>query len=189
MGSFPSLPNEGGTIILSNQEGVQVDLAGYSEEMHFPLLVTTDGVALEKVHYDLAGSAENNWQSASSSSGYGTPGYINSQFVENSEKEMPLSVNPDVISPDGDGIDDNLVVAWQFPSEGWAGSITVYSSGGHQVRNLVDNELLGTSGQISWKGDSDNESLLPAGIYIIRMDVFNQQGKTEKHLVPCGLLR
>ncbi len=186
---FPSLPNGGGTIMLTGSNGTQIDLVEYSEDLHFPLLTTTDGVAVEKVHYDLEGIKKQSWQSASSTSGYGTPGYRNSQFIEHNQKEMPISLTPDVITPDGDGIDDNLIIAWGFPSEGWTGSISVYSSEGFLVRRLINNELLGTSGQVTWQGDDESESLLPSGIYVIRTDVFNQQGDTENYLIPCGLLR
>ncbi len=189
MSSFPSLPNDGGIIMLTGSDGTQIDLVEYSEDLHFPLLVTTDGVAIEKVHYDLEGMEKHSWQSASSTSGYGTPGYRNSQFVENYQTEMPILVTPDVITPDGDGFDDNLVVSWKFQAEGWSGSISIYSAHGYPVRTLVNNELLGTSGRVSWKGVDESDRLLPSGIYIVRMDVFNREGKTENHLIPCGLLR
>ena len=189
MSSFPSLPNDGGTIMLTGSDGTQIDLVEYSEDLHFPLLVTTDGVAIEKVHYDLEGMEKHSWQSASSSSGYGTPGYRNSQFIEHNQKEIPVSVTPDVITPDGDGVDDNLIVSWNFQSEGWSGSISIYSAHGYPVRALIKNELLGTSGQVSWKGIDESDRLLPSGIYIIRMDIFSREGETENHLIPCGLLR
>lgn len=189
MPSLPSLPNAETAVILQDEEGNRVDMVRYSEEMHFPLLANTDGVALEKIHYDLPGYDPASWQSASSLSGFGTPGYENSQFTDKPPACSPLSVFPEVVTPDGDGRDDAAVVSWDFGESGWTGTITVCSLSGHTVKVLINNELLGSSGSVSWNGSDGAGNIMPAGIFTIVLEAFHETGKTERHLVPCGILR
>ncbi len=81
-GSLPSMPDDKGHLILYNRELDQIDELVYSEEMHFSLLSTYEGVALEKINPAGKSEEKANWHSASESSGWGTPGAPNSIFDE-----------------------------------------------------------------------------------------------------------
>jgi hypothetical protein len=189
MSSFPSFANEEGIVILRSSGGETIDIMEYSDDLHFPMLVSSEGVSLEKTHYDLPGYDAKNWQSASSGSGYGTPGYENSQLTEIGTYKPKISVHPEVITPDGDGSSDVAIVSWSFEEDGWAGNLTVYNSAGQPVRILTNNVILGTSGHVTWNGTDDRGSLMPSGVFIILMDMYHPSGTTKRSAVSCGLVR
>lgn len=189
MSSFPSFANEEGIVILRSSGGETIDIMEYSDDMHFAMLVSSEGVSLEKTHYELPGRDANNWQSASSGSGYGTPGYENSQFTEIGTNNPEISVHPEVITPDGDGRGDVAIVSWSFKEGGWAGNLTVHNSAGQPVRVLTNNVTLGTSGHVTWNGTDDRGALMPSGVFIILMNMYHPSGTTKRLAVSCGLVR
>ena len=77
--SFPSFSDDKGDVIILNAQGNIVDEVKYYDHWHFPLISNTEGVSLERIDYN-APSVQNNFHSAASSAGYGTPGYKNSQY-------------------------------------------------------------------------------------------------------------
>ena len=54
-------------------------------------------ITMENNGYD-----PNNWHSASSSEGYATPGYQNSQYIQTPKTTHQFELNSSIISPDGD---------------------------------------------------------------------------------------
>ena len=81
-GSLPSMSDDKGHLILYNRELDKIDEVIYNEDMHYSLLSTNEGVALEKTIPQNKSEEEASWHSASESSGWGTPGAPNSVFVE-----------------------------------------------------------------------------------------------------------
>jgi hypothetical protein len=109
---------------------------------------------------------------------YGTPGLKNSQFnalIDNPQSS--LAIEPELFSPDGDGINDIVDMAYSFDESGYTGSLTIFNLDGLPVRYLVRNKLLGTSGQFSWNGINEENTLSPIGIYIAFMEAFTLDGK------------
>jgi hypothetical protein len=186
--NLPSLINESGHLILLSDSGVLVDEIKYSEKMHHPNLNFTDGVALERIHFNISGVDENNWQSASEASGFGTPTYQNSQFTEVHPVKDLISINPNVFTPDQDGVDDLLSITINLKERSYSVNVIIYNSNGQQVRHLVKNSLLGTNAQYFWNGLDEDGNLLPHGIYIIYTELFNLDGeiKAYKQSVVLG---
>jgi hypothetical protein len=77
---LPSFPDDQGSVLLLDAQGKELDMFSYKDDYHFPLLSNREGVSLERI--DPASPSQNpaNWHSASTDAGYGTPGYVNSQF-------------------------------------------------------------------------------------------------------------
>lgn len=86
LASMPTYPDDKGEVILLNDGGEIIDELNYDEKWHFTLISEKEGISLERIS---AGGATNdpfNWHSASTSSGYGTPGYRNSQVLPQEKK-------------------------------------------------------------------------------------------------------
>ncbi len=178
---FPDYSNESGEVLLLNKPGDLLDRFSYHEDMHYPLLNTTEGVSLERIHYDRPSHDATNWHSASGLSGFATPGYRNSQYSEGKKENGRVWVNPRVFSPGNDGLSDGANICYELEQPGFLANIIVFDASGRPVRHLVNNELLGTSGWYSWDGITDGRQKAPAGIYIILAELTGPDGKPERY--------
>jgi lamin tail-like protein/CHU domain-containing protein/Big-like domain-containing protein len=176
---MPSFNNDQGNVLLLLGENIIIDSFSYSENMHFPLLLYLDGVALEKINPHSNPSKDNDWHSAAESVGFGTPGYANSQLITTSDVEEEIVINPEIFTPDNDGIDDVLSIEYSFSSPGYIMSVTIYNSDGLQVKKLTDNEYVGADGSISWDGFMDSNSKALVGIYVFYITVYDTQGNVK----------
>jgi len=177
--NMPSFPDDGGDVIILNVQGDIIDEVNYSDKWQFPLVSNTEGVSLERINYD-GPSVQNNFHSAATSSGYGTPGYKNSQYRLHEDIAGAIKVSPDIFSPDNDGIDDFAVIDYSFPAPGYVANITIFDASGRRVRYLEQNALSGTKGYYRWDGLDDKNKKLPQGIYIIYTEIFNTAGKKKQ---------
>ena len=177
--SMPSFPDDGGSVVVLNAQGEVVDEVTYSDKWQFPLISNTEGVSLERIDFN-ASSVQNNFHSASSSSGYGTPGYKNSQYRLDEGVPGTIRISPDIFSPDNDGIDDFAVIDYSFPAPGYVTNITIFDASGRRVRYLEQNALSGIKGYYRWDGLDDKNRKLPQGIYIIYTEIFNTAGKKKQ---------
>jgi hypothetical protein len=155
--------------------------------MHFLMLNSTEGVSLERICQERPGDDASNWHSAAATAGFATPGYRNSQYLEITEVDGFLSLQPEVFSPDGDGRDDNLGIAYQFDSPGKLITVLIFNAEGRLVRTLVNNEMPGTQGAFSWDGTLDDRTPARDGIYIIYAETLDMAGKT-RHYKKAGVL-
>ena len=165
MESLPSYNNDTGVVILATKGLEIIDRFAYGEALHFPLLNSFDGVSLERINFNRPSEDLTNWHSAAEDVGFATPGYKNSQFGEIAEAVDPISLQPEVFSPDNDGTDDFLNISYQFDAPGNMGTITVFDARGRIIRKLVNNQLLGTEGVFTWDGIGDNNQKAPIGMY------------------------
>lgn len=180
LSSLPSFPDNKGTVILLNQQGTILDEVNYSDDWHFKLIDNAEGVSLERL--DPGGSSQNpeNWHSAASTAGYGTPGYKNSQFKNQQSIAATIEIAPKVFSPDNDGFDDITTIQYKINEPGYIANITIFDAAGRPVRNLVRNGTLSASGYWNWDGLDDKGLKLPVGTYILFTEIFNLQGKKNK---------
>lgn len=181
MSGYPSMNNDNGVVALTTKGGVVIDLVRYTSSMQYPLLKIVDGVSLERISPDRPSKETTNWHSASESVGYATPGYKNSQFgiMINDENEIALS--PAIFSPDNDGYNDFLTIAYAFGAPGNNLTITIYDASGRLVRNLVNHELCGTSGAYTWDGINNDRRKAMIGRYIVFIEIFDMQGRVKQY--------
>ena len=177
--STPSFNDDAGDVILLNEQGKIIDEVKYSDKWHFALISNTEGVSLERIDPN-APSVQSNFHSAATNVGYGTPGYKNSQFRSDLQVPGDITVTPDIISPDNDGMDDFATIQYSFPDPGSVSNITVFDAVGRPVRYLQRNALNGLKGYYRWDGLGEKQQKLPVGIYVIYTEVFNLKGKTKK---------
>jgi len=189
MSGFPSLNNDDMRCVIRRlADGAAIDSMEYDKNSHFPLINNRKGIAIERINFNRSSLDRTNWTSAAQSAGYGTPAFRNSQFSENPQSEAGrIEVLPEVFSPDNDGFDDVISIAYTFDGPGFSGSITIFDSRGRMIRNLVRTQVLGTSGTYSWDGTKDNGDKAPVGIYIIYLDAFTADGRVSKVRQTCVL--
>ncbi len=178
--SLPPMTNTEGLIVLAGKNHQQNDRVWYHEDMHYALLANKKGVSLERLHYNRCSREPSNWHSASTTSGYGTPGYINSQFsLYTDQAEDVFGLSPLVFSPDNDGVDDMLQITWHMSQAGFTANISVYDSRGRLIRTLRRSELLAMQGTITWDGITDDSQKADMGIYIIFIELFEPSGTVK----------
>ena len=176
MKAMPSLPDDNGHVLLLNNQGKIIDEFKYSDDIHFPLLRDKSGVALEKTNPINSSNTLSNWHSASASSGYGTPTFVNSQFIKNDSSNVSITITPENISPNNDGISDILSIQYQFQKPENLMSIYAFDYNGSLVKKIVDNGLCGTQGFYFWDGLDESKRKLRPGLYIILVETIDLKG-------------
>lgn len=171
---MPSYNIDSGTVYLFfNSE--QIDRVSYKEEWQFSLLDDFDGVSLERISTNGLSNESSNWHSAAESIGFATPGRVNSQFQYVGTTES-ISLQKDVFSPDQDGFEDVLVVNYAFEQSGLLAKVRIFDDFGREVKLLLSNELIGTTGFFTWDGVNADQAKSPIGIYIVLVEVFATDG-------------
>ncbi|MEI2695787.1 MAG: lamin tail domain-containing protein [Saprospiraceae bacterium] len=177
---LPSISDEGGILILAVRDHNTLrvlDSFQFDESWHHPFLKDPEGVSLEKIHLELASDNKQNWQSASKTYFFATPGIKNSQWqdsLKNSEQFIP-SLSSIWISPNGDNLMDFLEIKFHLPKSGFNSRIEVFDLSGYRVKKLKS-QLLATDDFVIWNGDSDQGTRLARGNYIIRMELLHPDG-------------
>ena len=179
LSSLPSFPDDEGDVIVLNFQGAVVDELKYKDDWHFALLNNDEGVSLERIDPEGESQRQDNWHSAASTAGYGTPTYKNSQYKLAQSIKATVEVTPKVFSPDNDGRDDIASIQYKTTEPGYIANITIYDANGRPVRNLVKNGTLGLQGYWTWDGLDDKRLKLPVGTYILFTEIFNLNGKKE----------
>lgn len=177
---LPTFTNGAGTVVLLSAAGDTLDLFNYSDDLHFALLDDVDGVSLERVDPDRPTGDNSNWHSASEAVDFATPGYRNSQYAPAPAAQGEVTIEPAIFSPDNDGYQDLLTIVYRFDEPGFVGTMKVFDIAGREMRTLMDNELLGTGGSVSWDGLMDGSELARIGPYIIYLEAYDLAGNVEK---------
>ncbi len=178
--SMPSYNDDQGDVVILNAQGMIVDELKYDAKWHFKLINDPEGIALERIGYHTATQNPDNWHSAATSSGYGTPTYKNSQYRTGLQPLGEVTIQPEIVSPDNDGMDDFANIICSFPAPGYIANITIFDAAGRVVRYLQRNALCGIKATFRWDGIGEKGQALPAGIYIIYTAVFNLEGKKRE---------
>lgn len=182
---IPTYNNSDGQAVLLDPDGNTVDRFDYDENMHFSLLRDVKGVSLERIDFNRPSDDRTNWMSAAENVNWATPGYENSQFMQSAQEDGEVWVDPEVFSPDNDGYQDVLNINYRFDQSGLVGNIKIFDSSGRLVRRLMQNELLGTEGVISWDGTGDDMERARVGIHVVYMEVFSSDGYTKGYKLSC----
>ncbi len=183
---LPSMNSDEDVVTLSDKNNVVIDNFIYTSKMHFPLLVNTKGVSLERIDFNRSTNDKTNWNSAAEGVGFGTPAYRNSQYLQ-ADGGNGVTINSPLFSPDNDGYNDVLNITYKLDEPGKAANVYIYDSKGRQVRYLIRNEQLTQDGTFSWNGINDDNEKSAIGIYIVYVELFNFSGKVNKYKLSCTL--
>ena len=188
-GSFPSMPDDKGHLILLSRELDKIDEVAYTEKMQSTLLSGYEGVALEKVNPGNKSEEARNWHSASESSGWGTPGAPNSVYSEINVASDVVNLSSSRITPDDDGSEDFLKIDFMLAGNSNVVSVTIFDETGNYVRNVAENMYVGTEASLLWDGTADDGSMVNTGIYIVFITMFDDYGKTSRWKKVCTVIR
>jgi len=158
---FPSLNNQGDSMVLSDVTGFVYDRLYYEGDWG-----VDKNTSLERVSSEVASDERANWSRCVSPEG-ATPGLENSIHAVVGHNEAILSLSPNPFSPDGDGLDDRAVISYQFPFSVANLRVLVYDRGGRIVRRILGGGEVAGKGDLLWDGRDDTGSFLPVGIYLI----------------------
>jgi hypothetical protein len=186
--SLPAYGNSGGTVHITDRFFNPIDRFDYKPNMHYALLTSHEGVALERIHFEAATQNEQNWTSAAAGAGFGTPGYQNSQFSELLADDDLLSVIPAVFSPDGDGFEDYTEFCCHFAEMENHVTLAVYDRTGGLIKMIANNKPCGAQECFRWDGDTDKGSRATPQIYVVKLQYWNISGKKKNQIKAVGII-
>ena len=187
MKNLPSYSDDAGIVVLLNDSLEVLDEFSYSAKMHSPFMADENGVSLERISLEKPTDDRSNWASAAASAGFATPGLPNSQAESETAIQDEITTEPPAFSPNGDGYNDQLTIKFTLNKPGYIANIRIFNVVGRQVKFLVKNQSLAQVGSWLWDGDSDNAQRLNLGVYIILVELFDQDGHTKILKKTCTL--
>ena len=177
LSKLPILANTASTLVLfRTADGEVIDEVSYSSKWHASSVKNRKGVALERIDPDAATQNPANWTSASETVGFGTPGYQNSQYG-NPSSEGSTGIEPPVwIEESG-----SYRISYLLDRPGYNCRAFVFNTSGIRVAEIVNHQLLGTSGELTWSGIANSGSALPPGIYIFYAEIYHPEGVVKRY--------
>ena len=168
---LPALNNQGATIVLlRTADSTVVDEVTYSAKWHSGAVKIRKGVALERISPDGSSQEAANWTSASSETGYGTPGYKNSQSGTSSQIEEGATIS----EPEYNASTRDYLIRYRMDKPDYRCQMAVYSSNGQKVAVIANNQLLTPEGEIRWDGAG-----LTPGVYIFYVELYHPDGSSQ----------
>ena len=181
---LPVLSNTGSTVVLYREEGeIIIDEVSYSPKWHAPTVKNKKGVALERKDPDKDSQNADNWTSAASSAGFGTPGLENSQYLNGETETDSEEIDDPIYQPTG-----TFQIPYRLNQSGYMARGWIFDLSGRKVALIADNTSLGTQGYLEWNGKGRDGSPINTGIYIIYLELWHPGGnvirKKQVLLIP-----
>ena len=177
---LPSMDNENGQLIIYKRNAdslALIDSFSYDQSMHSLFLDEVDGVSLERIHPD-----QTYWQSAASSTNYGTPGLPNSQLVLPLNPGLEVFIENEVFSPDADGFKDFCRLHLNLSSPKLC-TIKIFDEWGSLQGLLLEQAWLGGETEVIWDGRLNNKSA-SLGIYILSIELIDEDANEDRVQMP-----
>lgn len=177
---LPSYNNDDDVVVLLNKNLEIIDELAYSDDLHNPWLADVDGVSLERISVAKETNLPENWTSANTESGYGTPGSKNSQAGNINLTKPKITFEPEAFSPNFDGYNDVYKIHYDLDKPGYVGNVKIFDSKGRFILQLTQNEIMGTQGEILWDGEDETGQRQSIGVYVVAVEIFNTEGKVYR---------
>lgn len=177
---MPSYNNDDDDVVLLNENLEIIDELNYSEDLHHPLLKDVEGISLERTNINEPTNDPINWHSASTEAGYATPGYENSQVVQEDIYVPTVTFNPESFSPNSDGYNDDYWIEIQTERPGYVINTWIFDATGRTIFQLAKNEILGTSDEFFWDGNDETGQRQPLGVYVVLVELFDLDGRVYR---------
>ncbi len=174
---LPSLNDDEGTVALIATDNTVIDFFSYTDDYHAVFLKDDEGVSLERLSVSALTNDAANWHSASATAGFATPGYVNSN-VRGEALVDKVKVDPEIFEPIT-GQPAFTQIHYNFGAGGYVANVKILDTQGREIKQLVNNSTLGTTGFFRWDGDMNDGTKARTGYYIVWMEVFNANGKVD----------
>jgi hypothetical protein len=163
-----ALNNAGDSLMIFDVSLHPVDSVFYLDDWSH----TGNGVSLERINPSHASNDPVNWADCVVTE-HATPGRANSVLIQPSAGEAMLQCEPNPFSPDGDGRDDQLFIRYHLPFATTQMNIKIFDVRGRLVRWLMNNQAVGSAGEVIWDGKHGNGVTATIGMYIVYMEAIN----------------
>lgn len=175
--NLPGFSDDEGTVVLIDPQSNVIDFFAYADDYHSIFLNDDEGVSLERISFTAPTNDANNWKSASSTSGFATPGDVNSN-VSTIQSTSKITVSPEIFEPIT-GQPAFTQIQYNFDQGGYVANVKILDFQGREIKQLVNNATLGTEGFFRWDGDTADGMKARTGYYIVWVEAFNTSGEVE----------
>jgi hypothetical protein len=151
----------------------KIDSVMYSDSWYNPNLPGS-GRSLEKINPGLNANDGRSWSSSTAPNG-GTPGLRNSIFTNLQPTTSQIKISPNPFSPDGDGWEDFAIIDYKLQSSVSQVRMKIFDVKGRLIKTLLNNQAVGSSGQVVYNGLDDDNRKLRLGIYVVFIEALNDQ--------------
>jgi len=152
---WAQLNNGGDTVIFQDPFGLEADRIGYAD-------LPESGHTLcrgEDQYADRWGPSEESG---------GSPGRPNAVLFASDDSRLSLTVEPELFSPDGDGLDDSTLISIAAPEMDQF-ELRIYDREGRVVHRFDTDNVRRNS--YTWRGCAERGRRLPIGLYIVYFEV------------------
>lgn len=172
-----NLPSSDGMVGLVNRSGETIDYIAYEDSWHTDMLTDYKGVSLERISFEGVSNSSENWHSASFDVNHGTPGYQNSNSMNENGLKKGLFLLDDYIELNNSGSGVGMRLTYSMKSQGYGLTGILYSPEGILIKVLCENVPLGVSGELSFDQDVFEQLKLPASIYVVVFEAIHSSNK------------
>lgn len=172
---LPSFNDDAGTVAIADDQNNIIDFFSYQDDYHSVFLKEDEGVSLERISFTAPTLDVSNWKSASSTVGYATPGYVNSN-VRGAQPSGKITITPEVFEP-VTGQPSFTQIHYNFDQGGFVANVKILDFQGREVKRLANNASLGTQGFFRWDGDTTEGTKARTGYYIVWVEVYSATGQ------------
>ena len=183
--SFPTLNNDYDDLKILSPSGRIVDRVSYSDSWMGREVEA--GVSLERINPQISSSLADNWAASVSLKG-GTPGEINSVYVEKRPSESLITIEPNPFSPDGDGFEDVAIIDFSLPILTGFLTIDIYDMAGRKIKRLTNRVPVAQKGQFIWDGRDEDGRTSRIGLYILVIQIFDPSQNLYKEMKKTVVL-
>ncbi|MBV7528500.1 lamin tail domain-containing protein [Chitinophaga sp. sic0106] len=185
--NMPATYVAGGQLLLTADTMIQ-DLVSYNADWHFRLLNDGEGISLARISFERPAATAENWTSTPSNDGFATPGWIK-EVPAGSSEALNFSILTPFFTPESASGSQVAKCSLDLGKQQWMGTVSVYDITGRPIRTLARNTLLSGSASWTWDGCDEKKVLLPAGVYIFLIEIFNLKGQTRRWKEPVVMAR
>ncbi len=167
-----SIPNSGTSVVLEDAFGNIIDSLSFLPAWHNKNILNTSGKSLERINPELNSNDPFNWSTCVAEEG-GTPGKVNSVFINNTNSTSAFTISPNPFSPDNDGYEDFTIFSFKLKAPESQVIIRIFDDNGRLVRTLVNNRTFSSKGSVVFNGLDDEGNLLRMGVYLVLLQAVN----------------